>query len=336
MIIVNKAAPTLAGSKAASGKSFAPASICKLILAAGVMLMAAPVAAQESTLPEVPREIMLRQVAPDLFFLFDYASSNATFLVTDEGVLVVDTRQHVRDGHDLVARIRKVTDKPIKWVVNTHFHGDHYLGNPAFKAAGATIVAHRDTAALMQRMHAKEIGRRGKFFASRGYDPKDVELVMPDVTFDREMTIRLGGKEIRLVYLGPGQNPGDTFVVFPHDRAVHTPGAFARRSWANTVFTPSVEEWIGVLRKVAAMDVETVLPAHGDVAKRADVDEFSRFLSDQYGAVKAAVAKGLSADEAVKALPFEQYKEWRNYSRRGHSIRSLYELITTGKAGYFK
>jgi glyoxylase-like metal-dependent hydrolase (beta-lactamase superfamily II) len=291
--------------------------------------------AQESPTYKVQPKIELKQVAPDLHFLFDFSSSNASFLVTNEGVLVVDARQHVRDGEDLIARIRKVTDKPIRWLVNTHFHGDHYLGNPAFKAAGATIVAHRDTAMLMQKMHAKEIARRGGFFKRRGYDPKETRLVMPDITFDSEMTIRLGGREIRLAYLGPGQQIGDTFVVFPRDRTMHTPGAFARRSWANTVFTPSVEGWIGVLRKAAALDVDIVLPAHGDVAKRADIAELSEFLAEQYAAVRAAVAKGMSADDMVKALPFEKYQTWRNYSRRGHSIRSLHTLITTGKPAYF-
>lgn len=306
------------------------------VFAASLAALAFAVPAQETTLPDKPREIVLKQVAPDLYFLFDYASSNASFLVTDEGVLVVDTRQHRRDGEDLLARIRKITDKPIKWVVNTHFHADHYLGNAAFKAAGATIISHHDTADLMRRLHAKELSRRGKFFASRGYDAGDTALVLPDATFNQQMTIRLGGREVRLLYLGPGQNPGDTFVLFPHARTVHTPGAFARRSWANTVFTPSVEEWIGVLRKVGSMNVDIILPGHGDVANRADLVEFSRFLAEQYATVKAAVDKGMSADEAVKALPFEQYKSWRNYARRGHSIRSLHELITTGKAAYFK
>lgn len=307
-------------------------SVCIIMLA----VVVGPAVAQESPSYKAAPEIALRQVADDLYFLFDYASSNASFLVTDEGVLVVDTRQHVRDGEDLIARIRKVTDKPIRWVVNSHFHGDHYLGNPAFKAAGATIVAHRDTAMLMQKLHGKEVSRRGGFFKRRGYDPKDVALVMPDVTFDHEMTIRLGGRDIRLVYLGPGQQIGDTFVLFPHRRAVHTPGAFAQMSWANTVFTPSVDGWIAVLRKLAAMDIDTVLPAHGDVAKRADIEELARFLSTLDGAVKAAIAKGMSADEMVKALTFEQYKGWRNYARRDHAIRSLHELITTGSPAYFK
>lgn len=301
-----------------------------------VLLLAAGAVAQESPTHKAAPEITLRQVAPGLHFLFDYASSNASFLVTDEGVLVVDTRQHVRDGEDLIARIRKVTDKPIKWVVNSHFHADHYLGNPAFKAAGATIVAHRETAMLMQKLHGKEVSRRGGFFKSRGYDPKDVALVMPDVTFDHEMTIRLGGHYIRLVYLGPGQQIGDTFVLFPRIRAVHTPGAFAQRSWANTVFTPSVDGWVAVLRRLASMDVETVLPAHGDVAKQADLDEAARFLSALDSSVRAAIAKNISADDTVRALAFEQYKDWRNYERREHAIRALYELITTGSPAYFK
>ena len=304
-------------------------------LLAGALAWSAAAHAQQMIAPKVPRPVVQRQVAPDLNFVFDYDSSNAGFLVTDEGVLAIDTRQHPRDGQDLIDRIRKITDKPIKWVVNTHFHCDHHLGNPPFKVLVATIVAQDDTAALMQKTFKKEIARRGKFFASRGYDPKEVKLVLPDVTFDHDMTIRLGGKEIRLLYLGPGQNPGDTFVLIPHDRAIYTPGAFAKRSWANTAFTPSVESWIKLLNQVAAMDVDYILPAHGDVATRADVAEMARFLADEYAGVKEAVAKGMSADEAVKTLTFPQYKDYRNYRVREHDIRSLYNLVKTGKSSYF-
>src|SRR5690348_13396917 len=111
----------------------------------------------------------------------------------------------------------------------------------------------------MKKTFNKEFARRGKFFSSRSYDPKEVTLVLPDVTFDHDITIHLGGKDIRLLYLEPGQNPGDTFVLIPHDRAIFTPGAFAKHSWANTAFTPSVESWIKLLDQVANMDVDHVL-----------------------------------------------------------------------------
>jgi glyoxylase-like metal-dependent hydrolase (beta-lactamase superfamily II) len=79
------------------------------------ILPAVPAAAQRS-------EVTFKQVAPDLHFLFEYTGSNVVVMTTDEGVLVIDTRTHPREGQDLLNRIRKITDKPIKWVINSHFH----------------------------------------------------------------------------------------------------------------------------------------------------------------------------------------------------------------------
>jgi len=305
-------------------------AMCALAVCALAVLAIAPAEAQE-TRPEVT----FRQVAPDLYFLFDFTSSNAVVLTTNDGVLVIDTRQHPRDGQDLIERIRKITDKPVKWVINSHFHGDHHFGNLPFKTAGATFVAQAETARLMAKVQPKEIARRGNFFKSRGFDPNEVKLVLPDITFDNELTIHLGGREVRLAYLGPGQQAGDTFVFFPHARAVFTTGMFGPRSMPNMAFTPSVESWLKLLDQLAAMDVDQILPAHGDVSTNKDVRELAAMLADEYATVKDAVAKGVSLDEALKTLKFPQYKDWRNYGRLEGEIKALYELIGTGKRSYF-
>ena len=158
--------------------------------------------------------------------------------------------------------------------------------------------------------------------------------MLPDVTFDSKMTIRLGGREVRLFYLGPGQQAGDTFVQFPHARLLFTPGAFAKHSMPNMLFTPSVDNWIKLLDQVAVMDVDTILPAHGDVATRADVKELAAMLADEYATVKDAVNRGVSLDQATTTLTFPQYKDWRNYARLQGEIKALYELIQTGKRSY--
>jgi cyclase len=313
----------------ASGKG-----LCyRLVLGLASFLFAAVPAAAQGRSPPPPE---MKQIAPDLHFFFDFAGSNAAFLVTDEGVLVIDARTHPRLGQDLIDRIRKVTDKPIKWLVNTHFHGDHHYGNSAFKAAGVTIVAQKDTANLMQRLHSKEIARRVDGFKKAGLDPNEVKLVLPDVTFDSEMTIRLGNREVRLFYLGPGQQAGDTFVAIPHARVLFTPGAFGRRSMPNMAFTPSVENWVKLLNTVAAMDVDKVLPAHGDVAVPADVKELAAMIADEYATVKAAIDRGVNLDDAIKTLTFPQYKDWRNYNRLTGEIRSLYELIKDKRRSYME
>ncbi len=279
--------------------------------------------------------ISLKKVAPDLYFLYDDASSNAAFLVTEEGVLVVDTRQHPRHGQDLIERIRKITDKPIRWAVVTHFHGDHYLGSPAFKEAGAMIVSHRDTAAMIKKYHEQEVARRQAFFKTNNLDPKEVKLVLPDVTFEQgQMTINLGGRVVQLLYMGPGQNPGDTFVHFPQARTLFTGGPFSRKSWPNTAFTPSMDGWIAMVKKLAAMDMDHYLPAHGDVGNKQDLLDEAKVLGDLQSGVKAAMAKGMSREEMVKSLYFREYKELRNYDRLHGFIESTYQILTTGKSAF--
>ncbi len=309
---------------------FTPVIVPALAVLASIFTAGLPAVAQE----RAPRDPVVTQVASDVYFLFDFDGSNCVFLVTEDGVLLIDTRTHPRDGRDLLDRIRKVTDKPIKWVINSHFHGDHHMGNSVFKALGATFVAHEETARIMRQVQPKEMARRVDGFKSRGYDPAEVRLVLPDVTFDSKMTIVLGGREIRLFYLGPGQQAGDTFIQFPHARVLFSPGAFARHSMPNMAFTPSVDSWIKLLDQVAVMDVDTILPAHGDVATRADVKELAAMLADEYATVKDAVNRGVDLDQAVRTLTFPQYKDWRNYGRLQGEIKALYELVQTGKRSY--
>jgi glyoxylase-like metal-dependent hydrolase (beta-lactamase superfamily II) len=291
-------------------------------------------AAQE---PHTGQPAVVKRVADDLYFFYDYDGSNSVFLVTEAGVLVIDTREHPRAAKDLLSRIRKVTDKPIKWVVNSHFHGDHTFGNAVFQAEGATFVAHRETARIMKLVQPKEMARRQDYFKEHHYDPNEVKLILPDVTFDEQMTIHLGGREVQLLYFGPGQQAGDTFVLIPHDRALFTPGAFARHSMPNMAFTPSVDSWIKLLDKVSARnDYDYILPAHGDVAHREDVKELQSMLADEYTTVKNAVAQGVALPQAEQTLTFPQYRDWRNYERLKNEIRNLYELIQTGKRSYFQ
>jgi len=274
---------------------------------------------------------VLKQVAPDLYFFYNDASSNSAFLVTDAGVLVIDTGQHPADGRALLERIRKITDKPVKWVINTHAHGDHFLGNPVFRDAGATLVAHRDTAIMMKTHYQYEIDRRQAYFKRQKLNPGEVSLALPELTYDSSMTITLGNRTVQVMYLGAGQNPGDTLVHFPHARALFVGGPFARRNWSNTTFTPSVDGWIALLNKIAAMDVDLYLPGHGDVGTKQDVLDEAKLLADLQAGIKSALAQGMSKEEMVQKLHFREYKDLRNYPLIHGFIEALHHLYTTGK-----
>ena len=292
--------------------------------------LAAATGAGEIEEKEIP--LRVTEVAPGLYFQYHHQESNSAFFVTDEGVLVIDTRQHPKRAEELVATIRKYTDKPIRWVVNTHAHGDHYFGNSVFKREGATIITHRDTAGMMRAQFDREMKRRMGYFRQRKYDPAEVTLVMPDLTFDSRLTLTLGGRTVELFYVGPGQNPGDTFIHFPKERVLYAGGPFSKESWPNPSFTPSIPGWIDVLRKIAAMDVEKYLGGHGDVGTRQDVLNEAQMLADFDAGMRAAVAKGMTPAEIVKSAPFEKYRHIRNYYRMNLFVASYYHFLTTGKA----
>jgi glyoxylase-like metal-dependent hydrolase (beta-lactamase superfamily II) len=275
--------------------------------------------------------IEVKRIAPDLYFYWNDGSSNSAFLVTDEGVLVIDTQQHPADARRLLGEIRKVTDKPIKWVVVTHAHGDHYLGNPVFKAEGATLLSHRDTRGMMQKYYKDEVERRQAYFKSNRLDQGALQLILADVTFDSRFSIHLGGREIQVIHLGAAQNPGDTLLYFPHARTLFLGGPFSRRNWSNYSFTPSVERWIDILRQAAKFDADTFLGGHGDVATRADVLEYAQMHEDFLKAVRAGIASGKNRDELADTIRMEQYSHFRNYHRMRGWVYALHHLLTTGK-----
>ena len=297
-------------------------------VALGLLLVGAAGAGQ------APPPVM-KQVAADLYFHYDGTASNSIVWVTDEGVLVIDTKQHPRQAQALVAEIRKITAKPIRWAFVTQAHGDHYLGNQVLKREGAILVAQNEVARLMETYIDKEMKRRQAFFDRNQFDPKEIALTIPDVTFDKHMVIRLGGKAAHLLYFGPGQDPGNAFVYFPHAKALATGGGYVTRSWSNPMFTPSVDGWITILRQIKAMDVDMYLPGHGDVGTKQNVDEMVQFLTDLQAGVRDAIARGMDKDAIVKTLQFPRYRDWRNAHLAPAQIEAMHHLITTGKSIYF-
>ena len=288
-------------------------------------------APDDGTVLEKDIPIAVTEVAPGLFFQYHHAESNNAWLVTDDGVLVIDSRQHPKRAEELLAAIRKTTNKPIKYVINTHAHGDHYFGNPVFKREGALFIAHRDTEGMMKAHYNLEIKRRMGYFKQMKYDPAEVKMVLPDLVYDSKLVITLGGRTIELIYMGPGQNPGDTLVLFPKEKVIFTGGPFSKNSWANPSFTPSMSNWVAMLRKIASMDIDKFLGGHGDIGNKQDVLHEAQMLEDFDAGMREAVKKGMTKDEIIKNVKFEKYKDVRNYYRMNLFISSYYHFLTTGK-----
>jgi len=162
----------------------------------------------------------LHHISDGLYFLHDQVGTNSVFLVTDEGVLVIDSQPHPDSARKLLDIIRDVTEKPVKYVIISQSHGDHYFGNSVFKEQGAQIISHRETAEVMAENFNYEVHQRTRRLTAKGFDIDEVALVMPDITFEEKLTIQLGKRTVELIHVGEGQNPGDTLILFPHDQYV--------------------------------------------------------------------------------------------------------------------
>ena len=282
-----------------------------------------------------PPPPQLKKIADDLYFWFDFRGTNSAFWVTDEGVFVIDTQPHPVAARRLIAEIGKVTPKPIKWAFNSQAHGDHYLGNSEFKKVGARIIAQAHAAFLMDKYWDKDMARRKPGFEQAGLDLKELVKVLPDQTFEDELVIKVGAKQVRLFYPGIGQDPGAAYAHFPHAKAVATSGSVTPRSLSNLMFTPSVDGWVKVLQHLKGLDADVYIPGHGDLGRKADIDDTIGFITAVQTEVRAARAKGVPLAEAQKTLTFEAYKNWRNYARIADYVRNVYVLEETGKPEYW-
>lgn len=224
------------------------------------------------------------------------------FIVTDDGVIVTDP-MNPKAAKLLQTEIRKITDKPVKYVVYSHNHHDHISGGIIFKQEGARFVGHENV--------VKELR-----------DHPSAVTPLPDITFKDRYTLQLGGRTLELEYYGP--NHGDSLVVMrlPKEKILFivdivTPRRVAFRTMPD--FWP--DEWIRSLREIEATDFDYVISGHGPPTQPAIdpasvVKEQRIYLEDLMAAVKQAMDTGShNPDDLAKTVKLPKYKHWRSYEQ---------------------
>ncbi len=227
-----------------------------------------------------PAQLTMEKVTPNLYVIMQ-DGGNVAVMPTSDGVVVVDDK-FAQDAPQIMAKIKTVSDKPVRYVINTHQHGDHTGGNEAMLAAGAEILIQKNARANM--VTGKQPG-------------------LPRIAFSDETQVFLGGKEVRARHLGRGHTNGDAVVYFPSERVIHTGDLFVSSGapFCDTANGGSIKEWDGTVQKILEnYDFDTVIPGHGNVAKRADLQKWVTTLATIRTRVKTACAGG--AADAVSRL----------------------------------
>jgi|SRR5579859_2924596 len=272
-------------------------------------------------------------------------SGNSLLVVGRDAALVVDTGHFPSLARKMIADVRRLTDKPVRWVVTTHWHPDHLFGNAAYRDAfpGVVFVAHAETRRLELKNDPQyvESQRKGEELVVRvkemlrtgmrkgvplGDDDRvalsetlpviegvvgdadGVELVPPQLAFEGSLTLDLGGREVKILHLGRGNTAGDAVVFVPDARVLAT---------GDLVVSPTpygydsyFGEWIAALERMMALGATTLVPGHGAVQhdftyERTLVELFTSLRSQ----VAAAVKEGLTLEQTRKRVDLSAFEK---------------------------
>jgi cyclase len=204
-----------------------------------------------------PTKLDIVKVKDDLFVIRNaFVPGNTTALVTNEGVVLVDDKFE-QDAPNILSLLKTVTNQPVKYVVNTHHHGDHSGGNARMQMAGAQLIASEQARRYM--VDGKQPGQ-------------------PGVTFVDRALIHLGGKAVELYHFGRAHTGGDVFAYFPAQRVLAAGDAFtfgaATPQLVDYQNGGSAKDWTGTLDRALQLDFDTVVPGHGDVTTKAELRKF--------------------------------------------------------------
>src|SRR5260221_5347469 len=245
------------------------------------------------------------------------AGSNAGFVIGSDGVLVIDTFQDAGVARDLLPEIRKLTNLPIRYVVNTHYHLDHTTGNGVFAEAGATILAHRNVRGWLRTENLKFFGPTPKPEQKAWVE----SLVLPNLVYTDAVDLYLGARLVQVRYM-LGHTGADSVVLVP-DANVVFGGDLVWQHHLPNLIDASTMPWIETLDSLLVDHPSaTYLSGHGDVASPADVRDFRNYLSTLRDAVTKAQTAGQSGDEVATAVLADlqpKYGDWgffKNFSRR--------------------
>ena len=240
----------------------------------------------------------------------DGIDSNTTFIITKEGVIVIDTRPTPAEARKVLAEIRKLTALPIVYTINTHYHGDHTFGNQVFKNS-KTIIAHKNVRNKLIESGQKHLSLF-KTFGLPGID--EVEITPPNIIYEKEMEIWLGGYRLQLLYHGKGHTDGDTIIYIDQLRTVIT-GDLVFNKKIPYMADSYIDDWIGSLKYIELLKNETVIPGHGPIGERTTIISMKHYLMNLKELVLAQLKdkKTLKeTQEIVEPILRKKYKDWED------------------------
>jgi cyclase len=280
----------------------------------------------------------VKQVAPNIYAYIQAKATwfwnNAGFIVGNDYVVVVDSLATVGLTQKFKDEIRKITDKPIRYLINTHHHGDHTWGDHVF--AGATIISHDYCRHELIETGIMDPNLLNAILPE--FDFRGIEATPADITFDRQLTLHMDGREVRLLHFGPGHTAGDIIVYLPEEGIIFA-GDFIFLYSTPLGMEGSFAGWLKNLDAMESLGARVYVPGHGPVCGAEGLNLCRDYLVLVRREARRRFDKGMTVDEAAKDIDLGQFKQWPNHERILLNVERLWrefrgEDPTTSKLNF--
>lgn len=308
--------------------------ICAVLLG-GMMAVGQPAKAQQNTdFSKV--QITVTKVSGNIYML-EGEGGNIAASVGEDGIVIVDD-QFAPLAEKIRAALKNlgITDKPVRFVINTHYHGDHTGGNEPFANTGSTVIAQDN---VRKRLETGGTGGNG---SSMKMDYKAApKAALPMITFEHDVTVHLNGEDIRALHFPAGHTDGDAVIFFPKNNVVHMGDDFVRYGFPfiDVASGGSVQGMIDAMEKASAQlpaDVK-VIPGHGALSNLDDVREFVKMLKETSAAVQKALNEHQTLEQMKQEKILEPWKKWSGgFIDSDKFIETLYNSLTGNKGQFMK
>lgn len=266
------------------------------------------------------------ELADGVFARLHEGLTNAGIIVGDEGVLVIDSLRVPSFARDLIEDVKRLTPKPIRYVVDTHSHWDHAWGNEEFP--DATIIGHDNCRAEMLDVDLVEWWRNRAHTSGMPWSEEatTVTVTPPTLTFESSMRLVLGEREVHLRWLGRAHTSGDIFIHLPAERLVFT-GDVAQDGGVPFILDGYVRDWVETDTRLVGLDADRFVSGHGPIGDHAALEEARDFILALAEGTDTAIAAGQDEQIAARTVTESmtaRFGQWRGFERLEDSARYAY------------
>jgi cyclase len=281
-------------------------------------------------------EMKVTKVSGNIYML-EGAGGNIAASVGEDGIVIVDDEfAPLADKIQAALKNLGITDKPVRFVINTHYHGDHTGGNVPFNNAGSTIIAQDN---VRKRLETGGVAGNG---GSVKMENKPAEkAALPIITFEHDVTVHLNGEDIRALHFPAGHTDGDSIIFFPKNNVVHMGDDFVRYGFPfiDVSAGGSVQGMIAAMEKATAQlpaDVK-VIPGHGALSNLDDVRAYTTMLKETSAAVEAALKAHKTLDQMKQEKVLAPWSKFSGeFVNTDVFTETLYNSLTNTKGEFVK